>query len=87
MHIFVMNLENVVLLTVSILTLSLFIVCTFLLLNVQDDTSVTRTDAQFKVLFKKAGLSLISEKLQTGFPKCLFPVRMYALIPDDRAFQ
>mgnify|MGYP000980919205 CR=1 FL=1 len=51
----------------------------------KEDTSVTRTDAQFKAIFKRAGLKLVAEKLQTGFPKQLLPVRMYALIPDPKA--
>lgn len=46
-----------------------------------EDTSVTRTDEQYRTAFEKAGLRLVAEKLQTGFPKQLFPVRMYALKP------
>jgi protein N-terminal methyltransferase len=50
----------------------------------KEDTSVTRTDAQFKHIFKLAGLKLFAEKLQSGFPRELLPVRMYALIPDPK---
>ncbi|KAK2039531.1 hypothetical protein LZ31DRAFT_558728 [Colletotrichum somersetense] len=43
------------------------------------DSSVTRVDDKFRALFEKAGLRLIKTELQRGFPKELFPVRMYAL--------
>jgi len=48
----------------------------------KDDTSITRTTGQFKAIFKRAGLKLIAEEVQKGFPDVLFPVRMFALIPD-----
>lgn len=49
----------------------------------REDTSITRSDLQYRMLFDKAGLKLVAEKLQTGFPKQLFPVRMWALRPKQ----
>ncbi|KAF2192245.1 hypothetical protein K469DRAFT_730857 [Zopfia rhizophila CBS 207.26] len=46
------------------------------------DSSVTRTDDKFRKLFKEAGLKIVATELQRGFPKELFPVRMYALRPE-----
>jgi protein N-terminal methyltransferase len=46
-----------------------------------EDSSVTRSDQSFRKLFQEAGLKIVSEQLQTGFPKELFKVRMYALRP------
>ncbi|ORY19693.1 alpha-N-methyltransferase NTM1 [Clohesyomyces aquaticus] len=45
----------------------------------EEDSSVTRTDTKFRKLFKEAGLKLVAEQVQKGFPSELFPVRMYAL--------
>ncbi|KAJ5812018.1 hypothetical protein N7474_008319 [Penicillium riverlandense] len=47
------------------------------------DSSVTRTDDKFRMLFKEAGLNLIKSEEQAGFPPSLklFPVRFYALRP------
>lgn len=45
------------------------------------DSSVTRSDAKFKLLFERAGLKLIATDRQKGLPKELYPVRMYALKP------
>jgi len=45
------------------------------------DSSATRSDALFKKLFKKAGLRLVRQQQQTGFPPRIFPVEMYALKP------
>ena len=47
------------------------------------DSSVTRTDAKFRSIFKDADLNLIKSEEQLGFPKSLglFPVRFYALRP------
>lgn len=47
-----------------------------------EDSSVTRSDDKFRALFEQAGLKIVETKLQTGFPKELFPVRMYALKPE-----
>ncbi|CCF36602.1 hypothetical protein CH063_08135, partial [Colletotrichum higginsianum] len=38
-----------------------------------------RVDEKFRALFEQAGLRLVKTELQRGFPKELFPVRMYAL--------
>lgn len=38
-----------------------------------------RVDDKFRALFQQAGLRLVKTELQNGFPKDLFPVRMYAL--------
>ncbi|EFJ37080.1 hypothetical protein SELMODRAFT_140975 [Selaginella moellendorffii] len=43
------------------------------------DSSVTRSDAYFRDLFLRAGFHLLKTKLQKGFPRELFGVRMYAL--------
>lgn len=48
----------------------------------KDDSSVTRSDTYFRDLFEQAGLSLLKTKVQKGFPKELFPVRMYALTTE-----
>lgn len=47
----------------------------------EEDSSVTRTDANFKLCFEQAGLMIVRTQLQTGMPKILLPVRMYALRP------
>lgn len=51
--------------------------------DIYDDTdsSVTRTDEKFRALFERAGLKIVSTELQRGFPKELYPVRVYALRP------
>lgn len=48
------------------------------------DSSVTRTDAKFRELFSEAGLHLLYYKKQVGMPKTVYPVTMYALIPEER---
>ncbi|CAK9190031.1 unnamed protein product [Sphagnum troendelagicum] len=50
----------------------------------KSDSSVTRSDAYFRDLFKQTGLHLQKTKLQKGFPKDLFAVRMYALTSEPR---
>ncbi|KAF2021787.1 hypothetical protein BU24DRAFT_362609 [Aaosphaeria arxii CBS 175.79] len=47
-----------------------------------EDSSVTRSDTNFRRLFKEAGLKIVAEEVQRGFPKGLFTVRMYALQPE-----
>lgn len=47
----------------------------------ETDSSVTRTDEKFRMLFGQAGLKLVLTELQKGFPKDLYHVRMYALQP------
>jgi protein N-terminal methyltransferase len=48
-----------------------------------EDSSVTRSDANWRLAFDQAGLKIVKTELQTGFPKelGLFPVRIYALRP------
>ncbi|KAK7178926.1 hypothetical protein PSPO01_15011 [Paraphaeosphaeria sporulosa] len=48
----------------------------------EEDSSVTRSDEKFRHLFKEAGLKIVATELQKGFPKELFPVRIYALRPE-----
>lgn len=48
------------------------------------DSSVTRTDENWRKIFKEAGLVLLKTELQTGFPKHLLPVRFYALRPGEK---
>jgi protein N-terminal methyltransferase len=47
-----------------------------------EDSSVTRSDDKFRALFKEARLKIVATELQKGFPKELFPVRIYALKPE-----
>ncbi|KAI9026805.1 hypothetical protein DFJ74DRAFT_519036 [Hyaloraphidium curvatum] len=49
----------------------------------RNDSSVTRSDALMKEIFERAGLKLVVEKVQEGFPAEIFPVKMYALEPSD----
>lgn len=42
-----------------------------------------RTDAKFQTIFKTAGLKLVKQEVQKGFPKELFPVKAYALKPQE----
>lgn len=48
----------------------------------EEDSSVTRSDEKFRALFQEAGLKILATEVQRGFPKELFPVRMYALRPE-----
>ncbi|KAJ4286784.1 hypothetical protein N0V90_013036 [Kalmusia sp. IMI 367209] len=48
----------------------------------EEDSSVTRSDEKFRQLFKEAGLKIVATELQKGFPRELFPVRIYALKPE-----
>ncbi|KAJ3409226.1 hypothetical protein HDV05_004542 [Chytridiales sp. JEL 0842] len=45
----------------------------------EQDSSMTRSDDILKALFRRAGLKLIKEELQKGFPKKLYGVKMYML--------
>ena len=49
----------------------------------ETDYSFTRTDAGFKKLFDRAGLTVILEQLQGNWPEQLFPVKSYALQPKQ----
>ncbi|KAF2454308.1 DUF858 domain protein [Lineolata rhizophorae] len=48
------------------------------------DSSITRTDKKFRALFEASGLKIVLTEVQKGFPKVLYPVRMYALQPASR---
>ena len=48
----------------------------------EEDSTVTRADGKFRDLFKEVGLRIERTELQMGFPKGLFPVRMYGLRPE-----
>jgi protein N-terminal methyltransferase len=43
------------------------------------DSSVTRSDIILKEIFIKAGLEIVKEQVQVGFPKELYAVKMYLL--------
>ncbi|KAF2735156.1 hypothetical protein EJ04DRAFT_552198 [Polyplosphaeria fusca] len=45
----------------------------------EEDSSVTRSDEKFRRLFVEAGLKIVATELQKGFPRELYPVRIYAL--------
>ena len=45
----------------------------------EEDSSITRPNEALKSLFEQAGLEVIKEEVQKGFPQGLFPVRMYML--------
>ena len=47
------------------------------------DSSVTRSERKFKRIFGEAGLRIVREEVQRGFPRGLglFPVKMWALRP------
>ncbi|KAA1471115.1 hypothetical protein DENSPDRAFT_837041, partial [Dentipellis sp. KUC8613] len=45
----------------------------------EQDSSVTRSDLAWKDIFKRAGLSLVDDKVQEGLPEGLYVVKMYAL--------
>ena len=49
----------------------------------RQDGSVTRSDELFKEAFVAAGWRLVRQAVQTGFPKSLFTVRMWALQPIE----
>ena len=48
------------------------------------DSSVTRSDAHMKELWARAGVRVVRETDQPGWPASLLPVRMYALAPLSR---
>lgn len=50
-----------------------------------EDSSIRRTDENYRKIFAHAGLKVVKSRLQRGFPKEVFPVRMYALQPADDA--
>ncbi|KAG8771948.1 hypothetical protein FRC20_004234 [Serendipita sp. 405] len=44
-----------------------------------DDSSITRSDSGWKQLFGQAGVTLVKEEVQKGFPEGLYEVKSYAL--------
>ncbi|KAI3336873.1 alpha-N-methyltransferase NTM1 [Xylariaceae sp. AK1471] len=46
------------------------------------DSSVTRKEKTFRLIFEKAGLRIVKTELQHGLPSELYPVRMFALKPE-----
>jgi len=46
-----------------------------------EDTSVTRSEARYKAMFARAGLDVVEEINQLNWPKGLYPVKMWALVP------
>ncbi|KAM0924853.1 hypothetical protein ACQ4PT_004753 [Festuca glaucescens] len=49
----------------------------------KEDSSVTRSDAYFRELFKKCGLYIHNIKNQKELPEELFAVKMYALVTSE----
>ncbi|KAI0664770.1 DUF858-domain-containing protein [Cubamyces menziesii] len=45
----------------------------------ESDSSLTRSDLAWKQAFAEAGLRVVHEQIQRGFPEGLYPVKMYAL--------
>ncbi|KAE8450072.1 hypothetical protein EG329_006853 [Mollisiaceae sp. DMI_Dod_QoI] len=46
------------------------------------DSSVTRCDQKFKDIFEKAEMRIKKMEIQKGLPKELYPVQIYALVPE-----
>ena len=44
----------------------------------KEDSSLTRSDAHYKLLFQKSGMVLVRDQYQQNWPKKLYPVKMYA---------
>lgn len=47
------------------------------------DSSVTRTEAKWNMLFREANLKVVYTELQEGFPDELLPVKIWALQSED----
>jgi len=47
------------------------------------DSSVTRTDQKFRDLFEKAKMRIKKTEIQNGLPMELYPVRIFALVPES----
>ncbi|PNS21856.1 S1-like domain-containing protein [Sphaceloma murrayae] len=47
----------------------------------EEDSSVTRTQQKFESIFEAAGLRIVKTEVQRGFPKELYPVRIWGLQP------
>ena len=48
----------------------------------EEDSSITRSDEEFRRLFTQAGLTVAHDALQSGFPAGMYEIRMYWLAPD-----
>lgn len=48
----------------------------------KEDSSVTRPITLLQILLKQAGLHCIKEQKQNNFPRGLYTVKMFALVPD-----
>jgi prenyltransferase beta subunit len=48
----------------------------------KEDSSVTRPISLLRILLKQAGLRCIKEQKQNNFPRGLYAVKMFALVPD-----
>lgn len=48
-----------------------------------EDNSITRSYEHMAVLFKEAGLTVVKNEIQRGFPSSLIPVKMIALSPQN----
>ena len=48
-----------------------------------EDSSVTRSEGNFRRVFEESGLVVVRTQVQTGFPRSLLAVRMYALRPGE----
>lgn len=46
------------------------------------ESLVTRSNAYFHELFARAGLKVHTTRLQKNMPSELYPLRMYALVPE-----
>jgi len=42
-----------------------------------------RTDQKFRDLFEKAKMKIKKTEIQNGLPKELYPVRIFALVPES----
>jgi hypothetical protein len=49
-----------------------------------NQTRVFSADSTFRTIFASAGLRLVRTELQKGLPPELYPIRMYALVPDEK---
>ncbi|EIN07311.1 methyltransferase domain-containing protein [Punctularia strigosozonata HHB-11173 SS5] len=47
----------------------------------EEDSSLTRSDLAWKAVFSAAGLTVVREQLQLGFPEGLYDVKIYVLRP------
>ncbi|EAR97899.2 AdoMet-dependent proline di-methyltransferase (macronuclear) [Tetrahymena thermophila SB210] len=50
----------------------------------KEDSSVTRSDKLFLDVFKQADLKVVETQMQSNFPKELFKVKTYALVPAQK---